>query len=432
MAAGLVLATVLTTALGCENTLIGDGRRTIKFASWGAMQDQVVYTEMIRRFEARFPDTHIELMFIPFGNYFTKLQLLLVGGVAPDTVTLSTDMAYQLRRNGHLVDLQPFVDEERKSNPGFLTEKEYAIEKLLPVCSFDGHLYYIPVGPMVFHLYYNKTLFDAAGVPYPREGWTWDDFLDAAKRLTVEKDGRVVQWGFLCTNWSDIWRLFILQNGGDLFDDYAHPTRCTIDTPEAIEAMQFIQDLIYLHHVSPTPLQATQNVSTDFMTGRLAMTIHGGWMVEQYRSIKQFDWDMGPLPMRKRYANLVSSGGYGMTTQCADPKKGWEFLKNFLSDDTQRLMSTDVALWQPTLKTAIEEGYMNRIPGVPAHHALRFTEIDRATPYIALHHPQAARINNMLVSETDPIFLGKERAEVCLKKAAARINAELTSDGPSR
>lgn len=423
---------VLLASVGCGGHGLGDTRATMKFASWGAMQDQITYHELIRRYESAHADTHVELMFIPFGNYFTKLQLLLVGGVAPDTVTISNNMAYQLKNNGHLVDLQPYVDEERRTNPGFLTEEQFFIDKLKPVCSFDDHLYYIPVGPMVFHLYYNKSLFDKAGVPYPHEGWTWDEFLDAARKLTVEENGRVSQWGFLCSNWTDVWRLFILQNGGDVFDDYVRPTHCTIDTPEAAEALQFLQDLIYKYHVSPSPLQATQNVSTDFMTGRLAMTIHGTWMVEQYRNIKQFAWDMGPLPMRKRYANLVGSGGYGMTAQCKDPRKGWEFLKNFLSEDTQRLMSTDVSLWQPTLKVAALDGHMDRIPGVPEHHNLRFTEIERSTPMIALHHPQATRINDMLASETDPIFLGKEPAESCLKRTAAKIDELLHAKGPGR
>ncbi len=415
---------------GCGTEWPGESRTTLKFASWGATQDQVVYHELIRRFESANADTHVSLMFIPFGNYFTKIQLLIIGRVAPDIVTLSGSMAYQLNRNGHLVDLTPFIEAERVHDPGFFSEERYSIDALRPICTFDNGIYYVPVGPMVFHLYYNKDLFDKAGVPYPREGWTWDDFVRAARALTLEENGRIVQWGFNCYNWPDLWRLFIMQNGGDIFDDYTHPTRCLLDSPEAIEAMQFVQDLIYKYRVSPTPLQATQNVSTDFMTGRLAMSIHGTWMVEQYRNIKQFRWDMGPLPMKKRYANLVSVGGYGMTSQCRDREKAWRFLKNFLTEDTQRLMSTDVALWQPTLKSLIDEGYMDNIPGVPEHHSMRFTEIARATPMVALQHPQAPRILDTLASEVDPIFLGKESPAECLKRVASKINELLGKETP--
>ncbi len=417
--------------IGCTDSFTGaDGRATIKFSSWGATQDQIVYDEMFRRFERANPDIRLSLMFIPFNNYFTKLQLLIVGGVAPDTVTVSQDMMYQLCLNGHLVDLEPFIAEERKRDPTFLTEQAYTIDVLKPSCSFNGHMYYIPIGPMARHVYFNKDLFDAAGVPYPQEGWTWNDLLDAAQRLTLrDESGRTTQWGFLCASWIDFWRLFILQNGGEVFDDWAHPTRCTLDSPEAIEALTFVQDLIYKYKVSPNPIQAAQTVNTDFMTGRLAMTIHGTWMIEQYRTIKSFHWDMAPLPIQKYYANLAGADGYGMTAQCKDPAKAWRFLRNFLTEDTQNLMSTDCSLWQPILRKSAEDGHMDHIPGVPEHHNLRFSELSRATPITPLHHPQARRILYTIDQEMEPLFQGKEEPSTCLPRVAAKINAMLQEGG---
>ncbi len=94
-------------------------------------------------------------------------------------------MAYQLRANGHIASLQPYVDAERETYPAFLTNEDYYTDMLKPACAFDGAFYYLPIGPMSLPVYYNKTLFDEAGVAYPEEGWTWDDFREAASLIVM-------------------------------------------------------------------------------------------------------------------------------------------------------------------------------------------------------------------------------------------------------
>ena len=103
-------------------------------------------------------------------------------------------------------------------------------------------------------VYYNRDLFDAAGVPYPEAGWTWADFLAAAKALTkdIDGDGLTDQHGLGVENSLIRFTPFIWQAGGELVDDVDHPTRLTIDTPQAREAIQFFIDLSLVHKVVPT------------------------------------------------------------------------------------------------------------------------------------------------------------------------------------
>ena len=416
----LIMACVLFACGGQT----ANNRTELKIASWGTNKDVSIYNKLIETFRAQHDNTNLTLVFIPWGNYFTKLQLLIIGNVAPDIVTISVDMAHQLKSNGHLINLQPFIEKERQSNPGFLRESDYIIDAFKPMCEFEGETYYLPVGPMMFHLYYNQDLFDAAGVEYPQGQWNWEDLRTAAQKLTVRNsEGRVEQWGFMVENWWQWWTPFLWQNGAELFDDMQNPARCLLDSPQAIETFQFFQDLTYRDKVVPTPMQMSQ-MSGNFMTGKLAMRIHGSWMVEQYRNIKTFRWDMAPLTRQKQYANLMTIGGYALSSQCKDPAMAWEFIKMFTQPEAQTLMCDDCTLWIPTKRSVIAQDPMKKVTGLPEHHDLRYTEIDRSRPG-SIRHPQAKRLLQAIHMGVEPIFIGKQSPQECLPKVVEEVNAIL-------
>ena len=102
-------------------------------------------------------------------------------------------------------------------------------------------------------VYYNKNLFDAAGLAYPSDDWTWDDFVSTAKALTKDTDGDGLTDQFGIGTEASIFRLapMIWQNGGDIVDDPVNPKRLTLDTPAAKEALQWFIDLQVKHKVMP-------------------------------------------------------------------------------------------------------------------------------------------------------------------------------------
>lgn len=420
-AAALLLMAAVAALAGCDAMRGGD---QVKFASWGSPRDFEIYSEIFNNFETAYPGTEVSPLYIPFSSYFTKIQLLLVGRVGPDALLVSSPMAYQLQLHGHIDSLQPYIERERETDPEFLTERAYYIDMLKPAATFGGEFHYLPIGPMSMHVYYNKTMFDEAGVPYPAEGWTWDDFRDAAVRLTRKENGRYTQWGLLVMNWDTWWRTFLLQNGTDIFDDPLWPSRCLLDGPEAMETFSFLQRLIYEDHAAPTPAQASQ-MGGDFLTGKLAMQIHGTWMVEQYRQISDFEWDMAPLPMRRKYGNVVTVCGVAMAAAARDKERTWAFMRHLVSRESQYIMSSDCATWQPILRELAESDYVHEVPGLPEHHYLRFKELERAVPGAVLRHPKAAELLNIVVMGVEPIFSGKATPQDCLPAVAAEANAFL-------
>ena len=116
----------------------------------------------------------------------------------------------------------------------------------------------------VVGLYYNKAMFDAAGIPYPDDTWTWDTLVEVGKQLTLDKDGdgQTDQWGFYTetTDMENYWSSLVWQNGGDIVS--ADRTQTLLGSDEAVGGIQQLQDLIYTHKIMPPPDSCSRSSAT--------------------------------------------------------------------------------------------------------------------------------------------------------------------------
>jgi multiple sugar transport system substrate-binding protein len=175
-------------------------------------------------------------------------------------------------------------------------------------------------------LFYNKDLFDEAGLAHPTDDWTRETLLEAAKALTRrDKLGRITQVGILpYTPYSWVWSA-----GGRFSDDAMGATY--FSDPKTIDALEFFEGLRNRWHVS------TRNMSVSggdpsavdlFQKGNVAMAISGPWMLSTYMGIRDFEWDIalfpkGPAGRQTRYAG----GGFVIASTCRHKKEAWELLK---------------------------------------------------------------------------------------------------------
>ncbi len=181
----------------------------------------------------------------------------------------------------------------------------------LPATTREGRVYAFPTNIAVDAIWINKDLFDAAGEPYPNGPWTWDQFLEVARRLTIKDEhGRIKQFGFLCS-WG-YWPQFVMQWDGHIFSEEG--TRCVVDSPEGIAAIQFMHDLMYQYHVMPTPVDeatmATQGgwgsgSISYFGTGRGAMAMGGRWWLCTLRDYGRLNLGAVESPYAKRRLSLA-------------------------------------------------------------------------------------------------------------------------------
>jgi hypothetical protein len=150
-----------------------------------------------------------------------------------------------------------------------------------PHMLFEGRAYGVLNNASVDCLWFHKDLFDEAGLPYPEGPWTWDEFIPLAKKLMVRDErGRVKRFGMMFEWWN--WRHFMHQWGGRVYTEDG--TRCILDCPGTVGAIQFMQDLIYKHRIAPSPVEeaaiATQggwgSGTISFFGGQKTATAMGG------------------------------------------------------------------------------------------------------------------------------------------------------------
>ncbi|MCB0113346.1 MAG: extracellular solute-binding protein, partial [Caldilineaceae bacterium] len=177
--------------------------------------------------------------------------------------------------------------------------------------------------------------FDAAGIAYPTAEWAWDDFRRTAVALTLpdtDNDGEPDQYGLGLEPHIVRVAPFIWQNGGDLVDDPVAPTRLSVDSPAAREAIQFVLDLAQVDGVVPNrTAEAVQSHTQRFYTGNIAMYVDSRRIVPTLRAVAEFNWDVAPLPRGKVTAGILHSDGYCMAAASQVKDAAWAFIEFAMS-----------------------------------------------------------------------------------------------------
>ncbi|MCG2769886.1 MAG: extracellular solute-binding protein [Anaerolineae bacterium] len=295
------------------------------FMRWDKPRLENVAQPVIEAFEKEHPEIKVEIENIGSGKeYWIKLQTMVAGGTAPDVIYPATHNAYALASKGALMNLNPLAERDGLD----LTKYDPTI---LDLYKYDGKLYGLPLDSAALVIFYNKKMFDEAGVAYPSDDWTWDDFLATAKKVTkdTDGDGKIDQFGI--DNWTSYWSVIVwTKTGHGIFDDLRNPTKFLLDDDESIAALQWLADLTNVHHVMPSSAQRA-DIKDMFVAGKSAMIMIGHWRVPQYMAnITDFDWDVAALPQGKVAANRCDGSCFAVTAGSKHPEEAWEFIK-FLS-----------------------------------------------------------------------------------------------------
>jgi len=333
-------------------------RTTIQYLIWGRENEVRREREKLEEFVARNPDIQVELVQAGGTNYQVKLATMLAGGVAPDVFMVHEAMFPTLAENELILPLDDRVAEDPD------VHLDDFFQTVVELGRYEGTLYQMPVGFNTVVLYYNRDMFDAAGLSYPSEGWTWDDMLRTAKALTIEEDGRTVQYGVMGVGPWLTYLMMMWQNGGEVFDEQ---NSLVIGKPENIdkntEALQFCADLQLSWKVHPSEAALETLPANPFVAQRVAMNLSGTWLNAQIRGRSDFRWGIAHPPQRKQKASLVFGGSPVIYRHTEHPDEAWRLLKAMIGDDWQRRIARE-ARSLPARKS-VAEGL--RIPGIPEH-----------------------------------------------------------------
>jgi len=304
---------------------------TVSLFHGGQQAEADARIELLKAFNAKYPQIKTEHMYTP-QETGAKLDSLLSAGTPPDIFYIANGADVTTRAaRGNLQELGPLARRD-KFDTSDMFESAMALYQLC------GKQYAYPLDFPNQELYYNVELFEQSGVKAPPGNWTdatwtYDGFLDAARRLTKET-GAGTQWGFLTghTGFRNWW-VWVAANGGELFDKDLKT--CTLNEPPAVEALQFMQDLVFKHRVMPDVPQYTQAGTNlnGFFNGRGAMSTLPPWLGQVRRDMKQ-RWDVAPHPRgtnaKARWACAGGGTGLALASPAAGAKnvnEAWELLK---------------------------------------------------------------------------------------------------------
>ncbi|HHY65439.1 MAG TPA: sugar ABC transporter substrate-binding protein [Clostridiaceae bacterium] len=344
----LVIALLLATLTGCgsapattdtpttqqtssSNNTSGGGNTTtagpvtITYGLWDSNQ-AVGFEKMAQEFTAANPDIKIEIQLNGWSDYWTALDAAATAGTLPDTFWMHSNNFYRYASNEMMMPLDSYIASSDK-----IDLKNYP-EGLVSMYNFNGKQWCIPKDFDTIGLWYNKTMFDEAGLAYPDETWTWDDLYEAAKKLT-KPDGS--QYGFLAAmhNQEGFYN-FIYQNGGTVITP---DKKSGYDDPKTIEAMEYWVKFVK-EGLSPQIFGDPERAPA-MENGLCAMGFFGSWNLSgfaanEYMS-KNFDVTVLPASPSGGRASIYNGLGYAIAPNTKNADAAWRWVEYLASKEGQ-------------------------------------------------------------------------------------------------
>lgn len=320
---------------------------TISYTYWGSNLERDQVEAAIAGFEEEYPSIQVESQHIP-DDYEVKINTLAAANDLPDIFKVGAGLGLSWGSQGVVLNMEPYLDDLGPRLP--LSYYDYAPDGSIGLSS-TAETYFV---------FCNEDLFTENEVELPpvtgETAWNWDEFLEAAKALTLDRQGRnaadpefdgdnIQQFGFSFYQTFDGWYPYILSNGGDIVSEDGMTWR--INEPEAVDALQRMQDLIHVHRVSPTPAQSEglAAINQQLATRRVAMAAGGQW---ELLDVAQADVPLalGVLPKLVEPKTLFTSSA--TVINAATPHREAALsLYTFLVDPANALGMYTSGLWMP-------------------------------------------------------------------------------------
>lgn len=275
------------------------------------------------------PEIDLQLEYNPYGETAVRIMAEAAANNVPDLIMASNEHTPVLACSELLADLNPFIERNPEVNPD-----DFAAG-VSQGFNMWGRWWGFPYDHSTWGVFYNKAMFDEAGIDYPPseggEPWHIDEFVEVAKALT-KPDGS--QWGVWYpgggpNQYCD--SCFIYSAGGRNFDDSLQT--CIINSPESAQGLQFLVDLVHTHKVAPSRTELAGGDINYFASGLAAMHVNGQWDLLNKNQTSDFDFDIGYLPIIDMKRGVTGGSGFCMSANTGNPEEAWTWLSMFTSGE---------------------------------------------------------------------------------------------------
>lgn len=327
---------------------------TVTYATWDGGR-QKVDEALIAAFNKANPDIKVEYNLVPWGTYWQKAAAMTAGGSTYDVMWMNLNNF-------------PFYASQGALSPlsiSYAAVKNIAAARVAPY-RVGGKLYGVPLGPQAVTVFVNRRLFKERGVPLPTTSWTFDQMLDAAKKLTFEKDGKKI-WGI---NGADLQidteygMSFYYSAGGKSIikktaDGYAPNLDATFQS-----TAQRLLDLIYKDKVAPSPKDTAQQGYQLFQAGQMGIYVLGSWMTAVWAESPDLDWAYAPFPSMGSGKPTPVFSAHALVVPSSSKQK--EAAQKFIewattNAQSQRLLAQNGLF--PTQAEQYKSAYLQALPG---------------------------------------------------------------------
>ncbi|MCI9603462.1 MAG: sugar ABC transporter substrate-binding protein [Ruminococcus sp.] len=291
-----------------------------------------------------------ELQVVQWNEYWTLLEAGAQGGEMPDVFWMHSNESQRYMSNEILLDLTD------KALDSELVDMSKYPEEIKELYTYDGKVYGIPKDIDTISLWYNKTMFDEAGVDYPDETWTWDTVVENAKELTKE-DGSQYGIAIRNDNNQEAYYNIVYDMGGEIISDDKKTSG--YDDPNTIKAMQYIEKLIQDGSMPSMETMSENNPDILLKSGKSAMSFHGSWMVSTFKQedyIKE-NCDCAVMPMDAdsgRRVSIYNGLGWAAAANGDNTENAWKLIEYLGSEKAQQKqaeLGITMSAWDGTTDT---------------------------------------------------------------------------------
>jgi len=325
-----------------------DERITITFSLWGDPAEQETTQKALDVYNNQQDKVYVKALQIGRDEYNEKLQTMATSGEMPDCGMVAEDTVIGWARDGLLSNVDIYAGQEN-------LPLDYLAFK------YNGNTVAYSAANEVLGLWYNKDMFDKAGIEYPPatldKAWTWDEFIEVAKKLTLDANGKhpgedgfdknnIVQYGAYVNQYTWQLEVWAKSNGGSFF---SADGKSVVFDDAAIEALQKVFDLHLVENVAPLNDGTQDNgFSSSLGAGNVAMCTEGAWATGfRGAGFEGINYGVGVLPYMKQKVNICTGGPTGVFATSKHPEEAAEFLRWYNSEENN--INTILAgWWMPT------------------------------------------------------------------------------------
>ena len=410
--AALLAACSGSNSSGSSSSSKASGKTEISYAIWDSGQEPGI-RQIADKFEEKNPDIKINIQVVDWDNYWTMLEAGATGGSLPDTFWMHSNEIYRYGSNEMLLPLDDYLAKSKEA------KLENFPDGLNEIYNIKGKQFAVPKDFDTIGLWYNKKMFDEAGIPYPDDTWDWNKLKEVAKKLT-KSDGSQYGFGAGLSNQEGYYN-FIYQNGGTVITD---DMKSGYDDPKTIEALDYYFSFVK-EKLSPA-LTVDKERAEAFQNGQVAMSVFGSWNLSGFSAndyIRE-NADVAVLPKGPdgTRATIFNGLGNAIAANTKNPDAAWKWVEYLSSKEAQEMQASlgvAISAYKGTADT-----WVNSNKDFAIKNYVDMLNYAQIRPYSQTTLKWEDKAYELL----KPAYLGEEATKDAAQKTADMMNKELASE----